>query len=99
MKNSPHLTVGYAPVLARQIALTRPGMAHWSASGPFGAVCGQCAFYGYWQQVRGPNGNIVKTKHRQRSCAKYLALTGTHGAAVPASTEACRHFERRDDKP
>jgi hypothetical protein len=40
MKNSPHLTVGYAPVLARQIALTRPGMAHWSASGPFGAVCG-----------------------------------------------------------
>jgi hypothetical protein len=96
MKNAPHLTVGHAPVLAKQIAATRPGMAHFAATGPFGQTCGTCVHLAYWQQVRNASGNIVKTKHR-KGCAKFHALTGQHGPPVRASTEACRHFERRDD--
>ena len=37
MKNSP-LTAEYEPVLATQISKTRPGMAHFAATGPFGYV-------------------------------------------------------------
>jgi hypothetical protein len=34
---TPGLTDGYTdPELCRQIKQTSPGMAHWSASGPFG---------------------------------------------------------------
>jgi len=29
-------------------------------------------------------------------CAKYHALTGKHGAVVPATAPACRYFERKE---
>jgi len=96
MKNTPHLTQGYDPVLAAQIAKTRPGMAHWAASGPLGRTCADCDHLGYWRQVQDAAGNIVATK-RCRGCAKFFALTGRHGPVVSKHTEACRHFEPRDD--
>jgi hypothetical protein len=97
VKNTPHLTAGHASVLAAQIAKTKPGMAHFAATGPFGCTCGDCTHLGYWQQVRNKNGDTVGTRHR-RGCAKFFALTGNPGPVVPRSTEACRHFEPRDNK-
>jgi hypothetical protein len=96
MKNTAHLTAGHEPGLSAQIAKTRPGMAHWAATGPFGRTCGDCSYLGYWQQIRNAAGNTVTTK-RRHGCAKFLALAGNHGPAVPRNTEACRYFEPRDD--
>jgi len=93
---TPHLTTGYDPTLTAQIAKTRPGMAHWAASGPLGRTCAECAYLGYQQQVQNAIGVVVATKQRY-GCAKFLALTGRHGAIVPQSTEACRHFELRSE--
>jgi len=93
---TPHLTVGHDPELAAQIARTRAGMAHWAASGPLGRTCADCSYLTYWQQIRNAAGNIVATK-RCRGCAKFFALTGRHGPVVSKHTEACRHFEPRDD--
>jgi len=79
---TPHLTTGYDPTLTAQIAKTRPGMAHWAASGPFGRTCGDCGYLGYQQQIQNAIGVVVATKQRH-GCAKFLALTGRHGANVP----------------
>jgi hypothetical protein len=99
MKNTTHLTQGCAPDLARQIALSVHGMAHWAASGPFGATCSQCQFWGYWQQRRNASGDIVSTKFRRDCCGKFFELTQQHGDKIPGSTEACRHFARLDEQP
>ena len=86
-------------ILAYQIRTTRPGMAHWANSGPFGATCGECAHFGCRKQVRDAAGNIVSTTRVKGGCAKFLALTGKHGPAVPPSTPACKYFERPDGPP
>jgi hypothetical protein len=93
MKNSTHITLGYAPELARQIASTVPGMAHWAAGGPFGATCSMCASYGYWRQTRNHSGDVVSTGFHRSACGKYHELTGKHGCEIPARTEACRYFQ------
>ena len=93
---SPHLTAGYDPVLSAQIAKTRPGMAHWSGSGPLGQTCAACAHLGYEQRIQNALGVVIATKQRH-SCWKFLALTGRHGPIVPKSAEGCRHFAPRDD--
>jgi hypothetical protein len=92
---TPHLTTGHDPTLTAQIAKARPGMAHWAGSGPFGRTCGDCGYLGYQQQIQNAIGVVVATKQRH-GCAKFLALTGRHGANVPRNTEACRYFEPRD---
>jgi hypothetical protein len=93
---SPHLTAGYDPVLSAQIAKTRPGMAHWAASGPPDQTCAECRYLDYQRQNQNAIGAIVATK-QHRGCAKFFALTGRHGPIVPKRTEACRHFELWDD--
>lgn len=95
MKTS-RLTQGYDAILARQISLSRPGMAHFAATGPFGTKCGGCAFYGYWRQIRNAAGNVVNTKFRKGACGKYYELTHQHGPAVPADTESCRYLTAKD---
>ena len=92
-----HLTQGYAPELAAQIRQSRPGMAHFAATGPFGATCGECLHFGSWKQIRGAAGNVVNTTRVKGGCAKFLALTGKHGPALPPNTPACRYFERTDN--
>jgi hypothetical protein len=94
MRNTPNLTKGHSDVLEHQISTTRPGMAHFANSGPFGTTCGECAYLGYFKTRRTMGGDTVKTKH-VRACAKYHALTGKHGAVVPANTPSCRYFERK----
>jgi hypothetical protein len=97
MKNMSHLTAGYESVLTRQINLTKPGMAHFAASGPLGTVCAQCAFYGDWKQVHDAAGNVVETEFRKGCCRKFHELTGTLGKAIPPNTESCRYFKRGDE--
>jgi hypothetical protein len=95
MKNASHLTEGYEPVLARQICLTAPGMAHFAATGPFGSTCSGCSFWGYWRQVRNVAGDTVGTQFRRSCCGKYFELTRKHGPGIPGNTEACRYFQQR----
>jgi hypothetical protein len=93
MRNMPNPS----SVLEYQIRTTRPGMAHWANSGPFGATCGECIFLGYFKTRRTTAGDTVKTQH-VRACAKYRALTGKHGAVLPVNTPSCRYFERKEEK-
>jgi hypothetical protein len=95
MKTTTHLTAGYSPEFTAQIRQSRPGMAHFAATGPFGATCGGCVFLGYWRQRRNGYGEIVKTE-RVGGCEKFHQLTGKHGPVVPPRTEACRYFQRRE---
>jgi hypothetical protein len=85
--DSLHLTLGHDPVLAKQIAQSRPGMAHFAATGPFGTTCKDCMF---WEKAVGKDGG----KERRR-CMKFRALTGQMGPPIPGATESCRYFERR----
>ena len=96
MEKAAHLTRGHSPALAMQIAKTRPGMAHWAASGPPGATCADCDHLGYWRKVQDAAGNVVSTR-RCHGCAKFFALTGRHGPVVPKHAEACRYFVLRTD--
>src|SRR5512138_3619008 len=93
MKTSAHLT-SINPEFERQVARTRPGMAHFAGTGPFAATCGECVSWNYWRQIRNASGDLVRTTKNQ-GCEKYFELTGKHGPALPPGTEACRHFERR----
>ena len=96
MKLTPYLTSGYDEILTYQIRTTQPGQAHFANTGPFGATCGECAFYGYFRKFLNDSGDTIKTKYRN-GCAKYLQLTGKHGPCFPASAGACRYFERKDE--
>jgi len=93
MKNADHLTKGHDEVLARQIAISKPGMAHWAATGPLSATCKQCTHYGYWQQRNAYGDELERPKRRTACCEKFFKLTGKHGNSIPPDTEACRHFE------
>lgn len=92
---TPNLTRGYSDEFDRQVRNTFEGMAFFSGTGPFGATCGQCIFWSYYRQHRDRAGNSTKTMFR-KGCAKYHALTGKHGAIVPAGAAACKYFERRE---
>jgi hypothetical protein len=91
MKTAPHLTTGYSPELTTQIRRSREGQAHFAGTGPFAATCGECAFLGYWKQVRNASGDTVKSLR-----VGGFQLTGKHGPVVPPGTEACRYFQRRE---
>jgi hypothetical protein len=92
-----HLTDGYAdPELARQIRSTWPGMAHFAASGPLGATCGQCAFFGYWHTVTNKKGRCQSVYHSNR-CAKFRDLTGKRGDPIAPYIESCKYFTRDVD--
>jgi hypothetical protein len=93
---TPGLTAGYADAeLVRQIKKSVTGMAHFAASGPFGAQCKDCAHYGTYRQVRNKAGDTVKTVFHRGCCAMFLRLTGKLGTAVPPQMESCRHFQHR----
>ena len=97
MRNALNLTTGHDAETARAIALTVPGMAHFAATGPFGATCGECALYGYQRKSVDKDGEVRVTL-RRGACGKFFALTGRHGPGIPARTEACRYFVQRHDK-
>jgi len=93
MQNAPGLTTAHAPEVARQIAASHPGMAHWAPSGPLGETCKQCAFYGYHRKYRDKFGDTIRSKFRRNACRKFFELTNKHGPDVPENAEACRYFE------
>jgi hypothetical protein len=78
MRLTPYLTPGYDEIITYQIRATRPGQAHFANTGPFGATCKECVFYGYFRKFLNDSGDTVGTKYRS-GCAKYLQLTGKHG--------------------
>jgi|SRR6516225_4840730 hypothetical protein len=94
---TPGLTPGYSNRLNQQIRATHQGQAHFANGGPSGAICGECVFWGYYQQHHNKAGNSTKTTFR-KACAKYHALTGRHGAVVPANASACRYFKRKEEE-
>jgi hypothetical protein len=93
----PGLTRGHVDMFEHQIQATHRGQAYFANTGPFGAICSECMFWGYHQQVRNSSGDTVKTVHRH-GCKKFHELTGKHGDIVPASASACRYFERRTER-
>jgi hypothetical protein len=95
MKTTAHLTSTDAE-FERQVRKTRAGMAHFAGTGPFAATCGECMSWNYWRQIRNASGDLVRTTKSQ-GCEKFYELTGKHGPAIPPGTEACRHFERREN--
>jgi hypothetical protein len=60
------------------------GMAHFSGSGPAGAVCSKCASF-----------ILSQLKGEKSRCQKYQALTGSIGSMISGSNSACRYFEQR----
>ena len=90
----PHRTTGYPAELDYQINTTHAGQAHFANTGPFGAVCGECAFLGYDRQHRNESGDSVRATH-YGGCKKFHELTGKHGPVVPKHAAACRYFERK----
>ena len=84
---SPYLTRPNE-ALERMVDKTVPGMAHWAGSGPPGATCGKCKFY----------GTVMDHLERMRlkRCKKFLQLTYNVGPEpIPARTPSCRHFEAK----
>jgi hypothetical protein len=55
-----HLT-SINPEFERQVARTRPGMAHFAGTGPFAVTCGDCVSWSYWRQIRNASGDLVRT--------------------------------------
>ena len=74
--------------LERLAAATVPGMAHWSGTGPEGATCGKCTFY----------GTVLNHLERliPKRCRKYSEMVNKCGPEpIPKITLACRHFHMR----
>ena len=74
--------------LERLADATVPGMAHWSGTGPEGATCGKCAFY----------GTVLNHLERliPKRCRKYAEMVNKCGPEpIPERTLACRHFHMR----
>lgn len=76
------------PELESAEARTAPGMAHWAGSGPDGAKCGKCAFYGY--HYRKSNGD---TSRRASSCEKFFKMMSKHGDGLDKNQLGCKYFE------
>ena len=74
---------------------TAPGMAFWAGSGPAGRTCGDCIHLGYWASRLNKCGTPIGTR-RSKGCAKFHALTGTHGPAINQYLWACKYFTPKE---
>ena len=97
LRQTQHLTQGYAPDFAKILQQTHAGQAAF-ASGPLGATCAMCMCYGCWKQIRNAAGEVIDTRHVNGACAKLKELTGKIGPAVPSNAPACRYFFRKLEK-
>jgi hypothetical protein len=78
------------PELERAEMQTAPGMAHWAGSGPEGAKCGSCRFYGY--SFLKSNGDAT---NKEKACEKFWKSTGRHGGSLDKSQIGCKYFESK----
>jgi hypothetical protein len=92
MLGSPRLT----HTLEEQM-LTAPGMAFFAGTGPIGKTCGDCKFKGYWRRVVKKSGEFSKAAN-SAGCAKFHAMTRTHGPAISKYLRACKYFEPGEAK-
>lgn len=88
------------PELDRQLSKTYAGMAHIAGTGPKGATCRECLYWGnrngkqrYSGKAMG--GNMLKPG----PCNRYREIMGKKGGEVPYGASACRHFERNERPP
>jgi hypothetical protein len=89
------LARGHSDMLEHQIHTTHNGQAYFANTGPFGAICGECVFLGYFKQRRNKAGDLIQAIH-VGGCKKFHELTGKHGAIVPTNAAACRYFARKE---
>lgn len=61
----------------------KPGMAHFSGSGPINSICGQCSFFVQF-----------KSEQERGRCQKYQKLTGSEGNLIRRGYAACKYFSR-----
>jgi hypothetical protein len=71
----------------KEHAQTEPGMAHFAGTGPAGATCGKCGFWGY----KKPTSRDRMVSHN--GCYKYYELMKKDGPAIKASLPACKYYE------
>jgi hypothetical protein len=95
LKQTQHLTPGYAPAFAKILHQTHAGQAHFS-DGPLSAICNDCVFYGSWKRINNASGEIVDTRRVKGACEKYRQLTGKLGPAFPSNAAACKYFVRKE---
>jgi hypothetical protein len=76
-------------VLERSEFETAPGMAHWAGSGPEGATCGKCRFYGY--TFVKSNGNHA---NKRSACESFYKMTGRHGGTLEERQTGCKYFSK-----
>lgn len=69
-----------------KLLATHQGMAHFAGTGPQGAICKACEFFGGLAK-----GDLT----RPATCQKFRSLTGKQGQKIPPSACACKYFERR----
>ena len=74
--------------LERAEMMTAPGMAHWAGSGPDGATCGKCRFYGY--EYAKANGDH---SFKRSACGKFYAMTRRHGNSLEERQIGCKYFD------
>jgi hypothetical protein len=97
-RQTAHLTLGYAPDIAKTMQQTHAGQAHF-ANGPLGATCAECAHYGCWKQKRNAAGEVVATSRVNGACAKFREFTGKIGPTIPPGAPACKYFSRKTGEP
>lgn len=81
----------------------RPGMAHYTRTGPDGATCGSCIHRGYHRAGKNKfnerTGLIEETQRRTLGCREFLRLSGRHGPVVDKDWRACKYFEAKPQPP
>jgi hypothetical protein len=93
---TPGMTKPQGDELAWMQEQTRPGMAHWSGSGPKGKTCRDCMFWGVGNKFRRDTWGEL----RPRQCTKFTRLSGgRRGDGVPHGCWACKYFEARPSSP
>ena len=94
--SNPHLTRPEGDAVADMQRRTKPGMAFWTGTGPQGASCRECVFWGLGRKFKRDTWGEL----RPRVCLKYSALMrGAKGPGVPHHMDACKYFEERSAPP
>lgn len=98
MDQTPHLKSVFDERMTKLIRNTRPGMAHWSGSGPQGKSCRECIHFesqGYFSASHRFTPGALKPG----KCKRFKKMTGTAGAAFSGNTLCCRFFEENEKAP
>jgi hypothetical protein len=93
---SLYLTIAN-PDLERLVRQTPEGMMFWAGTctDPK-ATCGDCKYYGFYQDVRNAAGDRVASPHHPTKCKLYYMRMGAPSKKpLWKGTPACKYFESR----